>query len=190
MSLIIKIDEVIKMALITRISRLFRADFNAVLDRIEEPDVLLKQALREMEDDIHNDEHHMKSLQNEYSQSELKIKELEENIEQVNQELDICFESNETDLARSQVKRKLEMQRYEKHLKSKLKSLDKRKTELKTRIDENKSRLTVMQQKLDLLISDESLMKSNDSFKNISMTINKDEIEMAFLKEKQARSAS
>lgn len=178
------------MALITRISRLFRADFNAVLDRIEEPDVLLKQALREMEDDVHNDEQHMKSLLNEYSQSELKIKELEENILQVDHELDICFESDETELACSQVKRKLEMQRYEKHLKSKLNSLDKGKTELKTRIDENKSRLIAMQQKLDLLISDESLMNSNDSYQNISMVINKDEIEMAFLKEKQERSTS
>ena len=37
------------MALITRISRLFTADFHAVLDRIEEPDVLLKHAIREME---------------------------------------------------------------------------------------------------------------------------------------------
>lgn len=43
------------MALINRISRLFSADFNAVLDRIEEPDVLLKQALREMEEDIYSD---------------------------------------------------------------------------------------------------------------------------------------
>lgn len=178
------------MALITRISRLFRADFNAVLDCIEEPDVLLKQALREMEDDVHNDEQHIKLLQNDYSQSELKVKELEENIQQVNHELDICFESDETELARSQVKRKLEMQRYEKHLKSKLNSLEKRKAELKKRIDENKSRLIAMQQKLDLLVSEESLMKNNDSYQNTNMAVNKDEIEIAFLKEKQARSTS
>ena len=99
------------MALITRISRLFRADFNAVLDRIEEPDVLLKQALREMEEDVHSDEQQMKSLLNDYSQSEVKIMDLEQNIEQVNHELDICFESDETELARSQVKRKLEIDR-------------------------------------------------------------------------------
>ena len=40
------------MALITRISRLFQADFHAVLDRIEEPEQLLKQAIREMEDSL------------------------------------------------------------------------------------------------------------------------------------------
>ena len=38
------------MALINRVSRLFKADFNAVLDQIEEPEQLLKQAIRDMED--------------------------------------------------------------------------------------------------------------------------------------------
>jgi phage shock protein A len=36
------------MALITRVSRLFRADVNAVLDRIEEPASLLRQAVLDM----------------------------------------------------------------------------------------------------------------------------------------------
>jgi len=178
------------MALITRISRLFRADFNAVLDRIEEPDVLLKQALREMEEDVHKDEQQMKLLLNDYSQSEVKIAELTQNIEQVNHELDICFDSDETVLARSQIKRKLEMQRYEKVLKSKLSSLIKRKNELENRISENKTRLTSMQQKLDLLISEEPLMHGDDGYSKTNMTINNDEIEMAFLKEKQARGVS
>ena len=40
------------MTLITRLSRLFRADFHAVLDRIEEPETLLRQAIREMEEEI------------------------------------------------------------------------------------------------------------------------------------------
>ncbi len=40
------------MALINRISRLFKADFHAVLDQIEEPEQILKQAIRDMEDDL------------------------------------------------------------------------------------------------------------------------------------------
>ena len=40
------------MALINRVSRLFRADFHAVLDQIEEPELLLKQAIRDMEDEL------------------------------------------------------------------------------------------------------------------------------------------
>ena len=40
------------MALINRISRLFKSDFHAVLDQIEEPEQLLKQAIRDMEDEL------------------------------------------------------------------------------------------------------------------------------------------
>ena len=43
------------MALITRLTRLFRADVHAVLDRIEEPDVLLRQAVRDMEEECGRD---------------------------------------------------------------------------------------------------------------------------------------
>ena len=45
------------MALINRMSRLFTADVHAVLDRIEEPDVLLRQAIREMEEALERSEH-------------------------------------------------------------------------------------------------------------------------------------
>ena len=44
------------MALITRVSRLFQADFHAVLDRIEDPEALLRQAVREMEEELAHDE--------------------------------------------------------------------------------------------------------------------------------------
>ncbi len=178
------------MALITRISRLFRADFNAVLDRIEEPDVLLKQALREMEEDIHSDEHNLKMFENEHSQIEIKIKELQGNVEQINDELDICFESGETDLARSQVKRKLEMQRYEKYLKNKSSSMDEKVKNLGSRIHENKTRLSAMQQKLELLINEESQNNEYEFFPNTNNSINEDDVDIAFLREKQARSTS
>ena len=45
------------MAMMNRLTRLFQADFHAVLDRIEEPDALLHQALRDMEDALARDEH-------------------------------------------------------------------------------------------------------------------------------------
>ena len=182
------------MALITRISRLFRADFNAVLDRIEEPDVLLKQALREMKENIYSDSHQLKLFINEYSQIEGKIKELDKDVKQINQQLDICFESNETDLARSQIKRKIEIQRYDKHLKYKFSTMDKKITELTARINENKMRLTVMQQKLELFVNEEAQTIGDECFSNSHfnsrMIINEDEIEIALLREKQARRIS
>ncbi|MCW8899782.1 MAG: PspA/IM30 family protein [Gammaproteobacteria bacterium] len=178
------------MALITRIGRLFSADFNAVLDRIEEPDVLLKQALREMEEDLHRDAQQLKLYEKEYSLLAVKMDELSKSIEQVDQELDICFESGETKLARSQVKKKLEIQRYHKHCISKSESLLRKTSELKTRIDENKMRFSVMQQKLELLSETEAELNGEELYSNITMTVKDDDIEMAFLREKQARGVS
>ena len=53
------------MALVTRLSRLFQADFHAVLDRIEEPDLQLKQAVREMQFALDQDQQRLKLLQHE-----------------------------------------------------------------------------------------------------------------------------
>ena len=50
------------MVLITRLARLFRADVHAVLDRIEEPLLLLQQAVREMEADLADNEKQLKLL--------------------------------------------------------------------------------------------------------------------------------
>ena len=56
------------MALITRLSRLFQADFHAVLDRIEEPDIQLKQAIREMQIELQQNEQRLALLQHEAEQ--------------------------------------------------------------------------------------------------------------------------
>lgn len=178
------------MALITRVSRLFRADINAVLDRIEEPDILLKQAIREMEEDLHRDRQQLKLSQDEASQIESKLEGLGKDISQIDKELDICFESDETSLARNQVKKKLELQRYQKHCQSKLDSTAKRINELNKRIDENTARFSSMQQKLDLLAVEEDVVKSDEYISSNNMSVNDDDIDMAFLREKQARGVS
>ena len=56
------------MALVTRLSRLFQADVHAVLDRIEEPDLQLRQAVREMQLSLDQDRQRLKLLRHEYSQ--------------------------------------------------------------------------------------------------------------------------
>jgi len=73
------------MLLISRISRLFRADLHAVLDRIEEPEALLRQAIREMEELLAQDEQRSRLLQEGYGlpkglQSQLFIDHFRETV--------------------------------------------------------------------------------------------------------------
>jgi phage shock protein A len=50
------------MALITRIARLFKADMHSLLDSIEEPQSVLKQAIREMSEAIEQGERQLEDL--------------------------------------------------------------------------------------------------------------------------------
>ncbi|MCG7888721.1 MAG: PspA/IM30 family protein, partial [Candidatus Thiodiazotropha endolucinida] len=96
------------MALITRVSQLFRADVNAVLDRMEEPEILLKQAVRDMEEALTKDDHRVKVIELELKQIALRQSELEARLDQVTEELDLCFDTGNEALARTLLKRKLE----------------------------------------------------------------------------------
>jgi phage shock protein A len=99
------------MALITRVSRLLRADLHAVLDRVEEPEVLLKQAMREMEEVLTRDEQRIKVLPHEHRQLLTRETDVERSLDEIAGELDVCFESGKDDLACAVIRRTLEAQR-------------------------------------------------------------------------------
>ena len=77
------------MALITRLSRLFEADFHAVLDRIEEPELQLRQAVREMRFALEQNRQRLKLLQHEAVQLDKRSADKKASIEGFDQELDI-----------------------------------------------------------------------------------------------------
>lgn len=177
------------MALINRMTRLFRADMHAVLDRIEEPEVLLRQFLREMEDDLAHDEQNHKRLMRELGLLEARLRELEQAQADLASELDLCFDAGKEDLARSLVKRRLEMQRQDKLLLRKRTDLEETASALKTRIDHNAARLAAMRQKAELLAS-ESGLDRDEAWSPAEYAVRDEEIEVALLREKQKRNLS
>jgi phage shock protein A len=179
------------MALITRISRLFRADVNAVLDRMEEPEVLLKQAVREMEETLAKDEYQVKLIELEQKQLATRQSDLVQQLKPVTEELDLCFDSANEALARTLLKRKLESERYLKFIARKHQELEEAAAALKQRNDENRSRLESMQQKAELLAGqdtrDAELNAWNEPGFMHQFAVSDDDIELAFLREKQRR---
>ncbi len=178
------------MALITRISRLFRADMHAVLDRIEEPEVLLRQAVREMEEDITSDEQRIKFLNLEYGQLTGRQDDLGQSLAEIEQQLDVCFDSGKADLARTLIRRKLEAQRFLKFLARKRETLEKTLSGLKARLQENRTRLESMRQKAELLAAEDSVEPSGDHWGEPDMQVCDEDVEVAFLREQQKRRSS
>ena len=181
------------MALVTRLSRLFTADLHAVLDRIEEPEALLKQAIREMEEELAKSQQRIKWLQHEYEQLASRERQIKEKLPDIEEELDVCFDSGEEDLARKLIRRKLEAERLAKKLGDKRDALGKSLTEEQSSLEEDQARLESMRQKADVLLeeSEPKAGRPDDqdwSFRECS--VGDDEVEVAFLREKQRRNRS
>jgi len=178
------------MALITRLSSLFHADMNAVLDKIEEPELLLKQSIREMEETLVLDERTIKLLDFEQQQLIHKEDEIKPSLVELEQKLVICFESDKDDLAHSLIKRKLETEQYLKSLATQISRSVENITQLKIQYKEHQTQLVNMKQKAEIFTHNNTTETTDSNWHNPSFFIRDEDIEVAFLHEKQKWSQS
>ena len=176
------------MALVTRLSRLFQADFHAVLDRIEEPDLQLRQAVREMQFALDEDQQRLKLLQHEAAQLEETTVSTAASLASFDEELDICLAAKKDDLARDLIRRKLAAEKQMQALQQQSASIESRQQILDRQIDEQSQQLTSMKQKLELLVSEEDQFVSG--IFNPADTVRSEEVEIALLREKERRAKS
>ena len=101
------------MAIANRITRLFRADVHAVLDVIEEPEAILKQAIREMQEALDLKRARLARDQKTSHALDGTRSYLKEQLSKVQEDLRLCLKEGNEELARKIVSRKLA---YEKHL--------------------------------------------------------------------------
>ncbi len=178
------------MALINRVSRLFRADLHAVLDRIEEPDVLLRQAVRDMQEELAQEQQHCKSMHHEHTQLCDREADLEQSLETMTSELDVCFESRQEALARTLIRRRLDAERLLKILARKRAALETALATLNSRIQENRARLDTMRSKVELFAEQEPVTHQEHTWDMPEGGVSDADVEVAFLREQQKRALS
>ena len=175
------------MALISRVTRLFRADFHAVLDRVEEPDILLRQAIREMEEDLARDQQAYKRHEHEREQLTRRESEFQRLARSLVEELDVCFAADKEDLARALMRRKLETERSLQLLVRRREALATRLSGLARRLEENRSRYESMRQKAELFDQRNRDADALDAWSDIDVRVREEDVEVALLKERQRR---
>ena len=176
------------MALVTRLTRLFQADFHAVLDRIEEPDLQLKQAVREMQLALDQDRQGQRLLQHEAAQLAKAVSSKTASIAALDEELDICLAAKKDDLARDLVRRKLGAEKQLRAAGEQSVRVELQQQALARQIDEQGQQLDSMKQKLELLVS-----SNNDPIGAAPVqgdAIRSEEVEIALLREKERRAKS
>jgi phage shock protein A len=174
------------MALINRMSRLFTADIHAVLDRIEEPDVLLKHAVREMEEELARGEQRARTLQHEHDALGERQQKAKALLGELAEQLDVCFGNGNEELARKVIKRRLETERLERHVAERRAVLAKELAVVRATLDEQREQLDVMRQKAELL----TVAAEGADVRSGDFTVGEAEVEVALLRERQKRQPS
>jgi phage shock protein A len=175
------------MTLMTRFARLFRADLHAVLDRVEEPDVLLRQAVREMEEELARDASALRLLEQEHRRMDAREAELQQALVALEEQLGVCLDAGKEDLARPVMRRKLETRKGLELLIRRHEALGARISQARLRLDENRGAYESLRQKAELLIEEAAGTRQPDDWSRLDVAVRDEDVEVALLREKQRR---
>jgi phage shock protein A len=173
------------MTLITRLSRLLQADLHALLDRIEEPDALLKQAVREMEEAVEQDRRKLRVLELEQTLLVDRQAGLHGQLPRLAEELALCFSAGKQDLARGLIRKRLETELSITALAKKHAALESDRSRLQASLGEHTSRLEAVRQRAELVESRGADWGPGSEPE--SAAVSERDVEIAWLKELQLR---
>jgi len=172
------------MNILTRISRLFKADIHGILDSLEKPEIILKQAVRDMQDEIDKATISISAFTHQQESLQQKQQSLSEHIQTQQQQLDFCFSENNTDLCKSVIRKKLQAELSLKELNQLLTNISEEKQKHITETDERKEKLQAIRDKL-ALFTEQTEINGAPPVSSPNSTVSQDDIELAFLYEKQ-----
>lgn len=180
------------MAIVNRITRLFTADVHAVLDRLEEPDALLRQAIREMETALAEHTQQLKALQQDRELVRRRSVELERSLAQIREEIDLSFAAANEALLRTCLRRRLEGERMQHLLEQRVAALSQQIEQATPVLELQRERLETMRQKAALFDIEVTPCAHPDGtrWNGGETCVSEADVDLALLREQQARRAS
>lgn len=178
------------MALMTRMARLLRADLNAVLDRIEEPAILLREALREMEHSVAADRRRHAWLGTQRDAMAARIGDLERSLEGVGAQLDACLDAGNDELARAMLQRQLGSQRELRSCARQRAQLAAQRDALALRLGDHEARLQAMREQSEALDAQSTRHEYEATPQHIEPAVSEQDVDVALLRAKQARAGA
>ncbi len=176
------------MSIIKRITRLFTADMHGILDRLEEPEIILKQAIREMQEEIEKSTNHLDLLQRKQARLDKIHQELATRLIDLQQQISFCLDKNEL-LAKSLLRKKLETELQIKTVTQQRKELDTNTTQGTKHLEERKDKLQSTLDKAALFSEQHSHAEMDEHISvrdgSMQQTVTQEDVELAFLHEKQ-----
>ncbi len=116
------IKEII-MSIATRFIRLWKADMHGVMDSIEDKGLLLKQCLREMEDELQSKEAAAHTLGKKKEQAKQEHEAMQQENRKVEDDLEAAVSMGKDDIARFLIRKRLLLCRHLQEMESHIKRL-------------------------------------------------------------------
>ncbi|MDH3347074.1 MAG: PspA/IM30 family protein [Desulfobulbaceae bacterium] len=93
------------MGILTRIVRIWKADINGVMDELEDKELLLKQHLREMEEELHRKDARHTGLVTEHRRFRLELEKTKRDQASLEDDLKIAIKKDKDDISRMLIKK-------------------------------------------------------------------------------------
>lgn len=178
------------MTLITRITRLFKADLHGILDDLEEPEEVVKQAIRDMEAEMAHQEQRLGELRLTQERLRREADVLAAALQGLESQIELCFTADHEALAKTLIRKRLETtQRAQSIARAQTETLAQYDT-LAQDIVGRKQQLAAVVQQLALLTAtrgQQPWSASGGSPFQASSGVTDDDVEVAFLEEQQRR---
>lgn len=179
------------MALLQRLSRLITADVHAVLDTIESPSTLIKQALREMESKIIEKDQQVDSLEEELNRIHASAEQLKHTIDAIDKDISLCFDNKNFELAKKTLKKKLVLEKRQNLLNQNERLIYSNKEREESLLKAFQKKYEEIEQEAELIFEQEKLFQTPSTTSghasDSEWVVSEEELEIAFLKEKQCR---
>ena len=181
------------MTLIARITRLFKADLHGILDALEEPEEVVKQAIRDMAEDIATQERRLDELHAVLQRLTLEAQELTTSIQESERQIDLCFAASNEPLAKNRLRKRLEMAKRARGIARAQDETRARSEGLAKQVAKHKEELAAVVQQLKLYEetrSSQHWASSSCAPLQGGSFVTDDEVEVAFLEEQRRRSGA
>lgn len=177
------------MALIRRIARLFKADMHGILEQLEDPRAVLAQAVRDMEAEIEKNQTALREQTREIEHVERRKTECSKRIDEINAQIQLCLKQSDETLAKSAIRRRLEMQAAARAAAQKAETLAKETANLQLKIKDQQKQLQSVREKMSIL--SESTVRAGvveNCFSDVCVTdmpgsVSDEEVQIAYLAE-------
>ncbi|RIL07390.1 MAG: hypothetical protein DCC75_10060, partial [Proteobacteria bacterium] len=179
------------MSIANRLIRLVKADLHSILDLLEDPGVVLRQAIRDMQEEIEANEKMLEDIAKRRACFVKERESISSASAQTQDQLELCLREGKDELARVAVRKKLSLSKRAALVERHAANLAKQHDELAKQLSGRKEQLARVREKSELFEEMEASSQAKcESASDQDLAVSEREIELSLLEEKARFQAS